>query len=70
MKAVVAKIERGEGDAAIVYATDATASAGVATIEVPDSANVPARHAGVVVKHSADAAASAFQASFGFLPPS
>ena len=36
------KIELGEGDAAIVYVTDAAASDKVATIEVPDDANVPA----------------------------
>jgi molybdate transport system substrate-binding protein len=81
-KAEVAKIELGEGDAAIVYATDARASTRVATIEVPESANVPARYAGVVVRRSANAAAAAFLAwfagpdgqailgSFGFLPPS
>jgi molybdate transport system substrate-binding protein len=81
-KAEVAKIELGEGDAAIVYATDASASTKVATIEVPESANVPARYAGVVVRRSANAAAAAFLAwfagpdgqailgSFGFLPPS
>jgi len=81
-KAEVAKIELGEGDAAIVYATDARASTRVATIAVPDAANVPARYAGVVVRRPADAAAAAFLAwfagpdgqailgSFGFLPPS
>jgi molybdate transport system substrate-binding protein len=81
-KAEVAKIELGEGDAAIVYATDARASTRVATIEVPESANVPARYAGVVVRRSSNAAAAAFLAwfagpdgqailgSFGFLPPS
>ena len=81
-KAEVAKIELGEGDAAIVYATDARASTRVATIQAPASANVPARYAGVVVKRPADAAAADFLAwfagpdgqailgSFGFLPPS
>jgi len=47
--AVVAKIELGEGDAAIVYVTDATASSGVTTIEIPDAANVRATYAGVVI---------------------
>ncbi len=80
--AVVAKIELGEGDAGIVYVTDATSSTKVATIAVPDAANVPATYAGVVVKASANAAAGqaflawlagpdgqAILASFGFLPP-
>jgi molybdate transport system substrate-binding protein len=82
VKAVVAKVELGEGDAGIVYVTDAKASTKVATINVPDSANVPATYAGVVVRASRDPAeATAFldwfagpdgQAiltSFGFLPP-
>jgi molybdate transport system substrate-binding protein len=83
VKAIVAKIELGEGDAGIVYVTDARASTKVATIDVPDSANVPATYAGVVVKAAANgAAAEAFLAwfagpggqailtTFGFLPPS
>ncbi len=81
--AVVSKIELGEGDAAIVYVTDAKTSTKVATITVPTDANVPATYAGVVVKASKNAdAAQAFLtwfagpdgqailASFGFLPPS
>ena len=80
--AVVAKIELGEGDAGIVYVTDAK---GVrrrsTTVAVPDSANVPATYGGVVVKASAPpAAAAAFLAGSpvrrpgrarraGFLPP-
>jgi molybdate transport system substrate-binding protein len=83
VKAAVAKIELGEGDAAIVYVTDATASTKVTSIAVPGSANVQATYAGVVVMGSANvAAAKAFLAwlagpdgrailrSFGFLPPS
>jgi molybdate transport system substrate-binding protein len=83
VKAAVAKVELGEGDAAIVYVTDARASTKVTTVGVPDSANVPATYAGVVVKGSANsAAAKAFLAwlagpdsqaifrGFGFLPPS
>ena len=82
VKAVVAKIELGEGDAAIVYVTDAKASTKVTTIAVPDDANVPATYAGVVVKASAHAqdarafldwfagpAGQAILAGFGFLPP-
>ena len=83
VKAVVAKIELGEGDAGIVYVTDAKASTKVRTVDVPDSANVPATYNGVVVKastHSADAKAfldwfagpdgQAILGSLGFLPPS
>jgi molybdate transport system substrate-binding protein len=82
VKAVVAKIELGEGDAGIVYVTDAAASTRVTTVEVPDSANVLATYAGVVVKASPNAAAAqaflawfagpdgrAILAGFGFLPP-
>ncbi len=83
VKAVVAKIELGEGDAGIVYVTDAAASTKITTIAVPDAANVRATYAGVVVKASPnqDAAKTfldwfagpdgqAILASFGFLPPS
>lgn len=49
VSAVRTKIELGEGDAAIVYVTDAAASDRVATIDLPDAANVRARYAGVVV---------------------
>lgn len=82
VKAVVAKLEIGEGDAAIVYVTDAKASTKVATVDVPAAANVPATYAGVVVKASKNVpAARAFLqwlagpggqsilAGFGFLPP-
>ena len=81
--AVVAKIELGEGDAGIVYVTDAKTSTKVTTIAVPDAANVPATYGGVVVKASPNVAAAqafltwlagpdgqAILASFGFLPPS
>jgi molybdate transport system substrate-binding protein len=82
VKAVVAKIELGEGDAGIVYATDAATSTRVATVDVPDSANVLASYAGVVVKASTNAVAAqafltwfagpagqAILTSFGFLLP-
>ncbi len=49
-RAVLAKIELGEADAAIVYVTDARASEGVSAIEIPPKANVMASYAGVVVK--------------------
>ena len=83
VKAVVAKVELGEGDAGIVYVTDAAASTAVATIDVPDGANVPATYAGVAVRASPNVAAGrafltwlagpdgqAILAGFGFLPPS
>jgi molybdate transport system substrate-binding protein len=83
VKAIVAKIELGEGDAGIVYVTDAVASKGVKTLAIPEAANVPASYAGVVVKASTNqVTAKAFLdwfagpdgqsilASFGFGPPS
>jgi molybdate transport system substrate-binding protein len=60
VKAVVAKIELGEGDAAIVYATDALASERVATLPIPAGANVAAAYSGLVVassNHPAEAGA-------------
>jgi molybdate transport system substrate-binding protein len=82
VKAVVAKVELGEGDAGIVYVTDAKASTKVTPIDIPDTANVPATYAGVVVKASKNAAAGktfldwfagpdgqAILTEFGFLPP-
>jgi molybdate transport system substrate-binding protein len=79
---IVSKIELGEGDAAIVYVTDAAASDEVTPIEVPDALNVPATYAGVVVGASPheDAAATFLEwltgpdgqtvlSSFGFQPP-
>jgi molybdate transport system substrate-binding protein len=83
VKAVVAKLELGEGDAGIAYVTDAKISTKVATVDVPDAANVIATYDGVAVKASPNvAAASAFLtwfagqdgqailSGFGFLPPS
>jgi molybdate transport system substrate-binding protein len=83
VKAIVAKMELGEGDAGIVYVTDAAASDKVSTIDVPASANVPATYDGVVIKASPNAAAArafldwfagpdgqAILDGLGFLPPS
>jgi molybdate transport system substrate-binding protein len=83
VKSVVVKIELGEGDAGIVYVTDAKASTNVATIDVPESARVPATYDGVVVKGSRNAAPAkafldwfagpegqAILGALGFLPPS
>jgi molybdate transport system substrate-binding protein len=82
VKAIVAQIELGQGDAAIVYVTDARASTKVETVTVPADVNVPASYSGVVVKASANAAAAqafldwfagpdgqAILAGLGFLPP-
>ncbi len=81
--AIVAKVALGEGDAGIVYVTDARASDAVETIEIPAEANVAATYGGVVVGTSGapEAAASflawvagpdgqAILSSFGFLPVS
>ena len=81
--AVVAKVELGEGDAAIVYLTDAKTSTKVTSIAVPLAANVVATYAGVALKASKDAAAAeafltwlagpdgqAILTAAGFLPPS
>lgn len=81
VKAIVAKIELGEGDAGVVYITDAR-STKVLTVDVPATANVPATYTGVVVKGSsnqdaatrfldwfAGPAGQAILASFGFQPP-
>ena len=79
---VVSKIELGEGDAGIVYVTDAAAAGGVNSIPVPDALNVVATYAGVVVLASSnEEAAAAFLrwlagpdgqailSEFGFQPP-
>lgn len=80
--AVLAKVALGEGDAGIVYETDAKSSSGVTTIAVPPAANIPATYAGAVVEGTShpDAARAfltwlgtpdgqAVLASFGFSPP-
>jgi molybdate transport system substrate-binding protein len=82
VKGIVAKLEVGEGDAGIVYVTDARASGKVATVDVPKGVNVPASYAGVMVKASPNQEAAAdflewfagpdgqaILAEFGFLPP-
>ncbi len=58
VKAVIAKVELGEGDAGIVYVTDARASTKVTAIDIPPQANPPATYAGVVVKSSKNPAAA------------
>ncbi len=81
VKAVVAKIELGEGDAAIVYATDALAATGVLVIPISDGLNVLATYAGVVPTTAlhpdaggafldwlAGPSGQAILARFGFIP--
>ena len=81
--AIVGKIELGQGDAGIVYVTDARGSSKVSTIDItPENANVPATFAGVGVRAStsqdaakafldwfAGADGQAILARFGFLAP-
>ena len=50
--AIVSKVALGEGDAAIVYVTDAMTSSKVRTIDVPPNANVRVTYGGVVLKAS------------------
>jgi molybdate transport system substrate-binding protein len=82
VKGVVTKIELGEGDAGIVYVTDATASTKVKQVAVPDDANVPATYAQVAIKASKNLvganafmgfvtspAGQAILAKYGFQPP-
>jgi molybdate transport system substrate-binding protein len=82
VRAVVARIELGEGDGAIVYTTDARGSAKVRTVEIPPEANVTATYAAVVVgatRHPGEARgflewlltddAQTILANLGFRPP-
>ena len=82
VRSVVAKIELGEGDAAIVYRTDVTGLDDVVAIDLPAAANVEASYAAAVVAattHEPEAHAfldwlaghegAAVLARFGFLPP-
>lgn len=52
VRAVLAKVELGEGDAGVVYATDARVSSRVRSIPIPVSANVVASYAGIVLEAS------------------
>jgi molybdate transport system substrate-binding protein len=82
VRAVLARIELGEGDAAIVYVTDASSSEDVDAIEISEGANVPATYVGVALASSEQASAAdaflawlvedeaqAILADFGFAPP-
>ncbi|HET7725692.1 MAG TPA: molybdate ABC transporter substrate-binding protein [Candidatus Limnocylindrales bacterium] len=77
---VIAKVGLGEGDAGIVYATDAAAAGDLESIPIPAEANVIATYAAVVVRGPDARAAAAFVewlvgpdgqamlAAHGFLP--
>jgi molybdate transport system substrate-binding protein len=65
VRAVLTKIELGEGDAAIVYVTDAASSQGVETVPIPDEANVPATYAAVAITDAPEVTLAA--AFLGFL---
>ena len=59
--AIVAKVGLGEGDAGVVYVTDAKSSDKVTPIAIPSDENVPAVYGGVVLKASKSVdAATAF----------
>lgn len=52
VKAVIAKVELGEGDAGIVYRTDALASSKVDTVELPAGVEIVVTYAGVAIAGS------------------
>jgi molybdate transport system substrate-binding protein len=80
--AVLSKIELGEGDAGIVYVSDAASSTAVSTVEIPAAVNLLATYGAVEVAATTvpDGAAAflgyltgpeaqAILAQYGFLPP-
>ena len=82
VRAALAKVELGEADAAIVYASDAAASHAVVSIDIPPEANVVATYAGAVPTTAANRDGGhgfldfliapdgqAILARFGFEPP-
>jgi molybdate transport system substrate-binding protein len=82
VQAVITQVLLGQGDAAIVYVSDAKSGGALYTIAIPQGANVLATYGGVVVKASAlqDAGhvflswltgpyGQAVLGTYGFLPP-
>lgn len=82
VRSLLAKVELGEADAGVVYATDARSSDKVDTVPIPDAAQVSALYSGVVIRTSrasdgahtfltwlAGPEGQARLASFGFSPP-
>jgi molybdate transport system substrate-binding protein len=58
VRSVVTRIELGEGDAAIVYATDAATAEDVTTLAIPEAAIVTATYAGAVLASAVDRGAA------------
>jgi molybdate transport system substrate-binding protein len=82
VRVALAKVELGEADAAIVYASDAAGSSAVVAIDIPTEANVVATYAGAVPTTAANRDGGhafldfllapdgqAILARFGFEPP-
>lgn len=57
VRAALAKVELGEGDAAMVYATDALNPAGVREVPLPEAVDVTAEYGAVQISRRAEAAA-------------
>jgi molybdate transport system substrate-binding protein len=59
VRSVLAKVELGEADAAVVYESDARSSRRVRSIAIPSAANVVAEYPAAVVSASTSRAAGA-----------
>jgi len=54
VRAILTKIELGEGDAGFVYVTDAVGSSQVRVVPLPSGANVAATYAGIVLRDATE----------------